>query len=81
MNIDLLTEFFMWLTILNIVFIIFFYVMIRFGFDLFYNTFIKSLYLGSKEEFNKIIVSLFMLYRMLIAVFALFPYLALLLIK
>ena len=81
MNIDLLTEFFMWFTILNIVFIIFFYVMIRFGFDLFYNTFIKSLYLGSKEEFNKIIVSLFMLYRMLIAVFALFPYLALLLIK
>ena len=81
MNIDLLTEFFMWFTILNIVFIIFFYVMIRFGFDLFYNTFIKSLYLGSKEEFNKIIVGLFMLYRMLIAVFALFPYLALLLIK
>ena len=81
MNIDLLTEFFMWLTILNIVFIIFFYVMIRFGFDLFYNTFIKSLYLGSKEEFNKIIVILFMLYRILIAIFALFPYLALLLIK
>ena len=81
MNIDLLTEFFMWLTILNIVFILLFYVVIRFGFDLIYNTFIKSLYLGSKEEFNKIIVSLFMLYRMLIAVFALFPYLALLLIK
>ena len=54
MNIDLLTDFFMWLTILNIVFIIFFYIMIRFGFDLVYNTFIKSFYLGTKEEFNKI---------------------------
>ena len=81
MNIDLLTEFFMWLTILNIVFILFFYVAIRFGFDLIYNTFIKSLYLGSKEEFNKIIVSLFVLYRLSTAFFAVFPYLALLLIK
>ena len=81
MNIDLLIEFFMWLTILNIVFIIFFYVMIRFGFDFFYNNFIKSLYLGSKEEFNKMIVSLFVLYRLSTGFFALFPYLALLLIK
>ena len=81
MNIDLLTEFFMWFTILNIVFIIFFYVMIRFGFNLVYNTFIKSFYLGTKEEFNKLIVSLFVLYRLSTVFFAVFPYLALLLIK
>ena len=83
MSIDLLTEFFMWFAIINFVMIIIFYLTIRFLFanDFIYNTFIKSMYLGTKEEFNKMIVSIFFLYRILFAFFALFPYLALLIIK
>ena len=83
MSIDLLTEFFMWFAIINFAMIIIFYLTIRFLFvnDFIYNTFIKSMYLGTKEEFNKMIVSIFFLYRILFAFFALFPYLTLLIIK
>ena len=83
MNIDILREFFMWFTVINIAMIIIFYLMIRLltANDFLYNTFIKSMYLGTKEEFNKMIVSIFFLYRILFAFFALFPYLALLIIK
>ena len=83
MSIDILTEFFMWFAIINFAMIIIFYLTIRFLFanDFIYNTFIKSMYLGTKEEFNKMIVSIFFLYRILFAFFALFPYLALLIIK
>ena len=83
MNIDILTEFFMWFTVINIAMIIIFYLTIRFLFvnDFIYNTFIKSMYLGTKEEFNKMIVSTFFLYRILFGFFALFPYLTLLIIK
>ena len=83
MSIDLLTEFFMWFAIINFVMIIIFYLTIRFLFanDFIYNTFIKSMYLGTKEEFNKMIVGIFFLYRILFGFFALFPYLTLLIIK
>ena len=83
MSIDILTEFFMWFAIINFAMIIIFYLTIRFLFvnDFIYNTFIKSMYLGTKEEFNKMIVSIFFLYRILFAFFALFPYLTLLIIK
>ena len=83
MSIDILTEFFMWFAIINFAMIIIFYLMIRLltANDFLYNTFIKSMYLGTKEEFNKMIVSNFFLYRILFAFFALFPYLALLIIK
>ena len=83
MNLELLTEFFMWFAIINFAMIIIFYLTIRFLFvnDFIYNTFIKSMYLGTKEEFNKMIVSTFFLYRILFGFFALFPYLTLLIIK
>ena len=83
MSIYIITEFFMWFAIINFAMIIIFYLTIRFLFvnDFIYNTFIKSMYLGTKEEFNKMIVSIFFLYRILFAFFALFPYLALLIIK
>ena len=83
MSIYILTEFFMWFAIINFAMIIIIYLTIRFLFvnDFIYNTFIKSMYLGTKEEFNKMIVSIFFLYRILFAFFALFPYLALLIIK
>ena len=83
MSIYILTEFFMWFAIINFAMIIIFYLTIRFLFvnDFIYNTFIKSMYLGTKEEFNKMIVSIFFLYRILFAFFAFFPYLTLLIIK
>ena len=83
MNLELLTEFFMWFAIINFAMIIIFYLTIRFLFvnDFIYNTFIKSMYLGTKKEFNKMIVSTFFLYRILFGFFALFPYLTLLIIK
>jgi len=64
MNIDILTEFFMWFAILNIAMIIIFYLIIRLltAKYFLYNTFIKSMYLGTKKEFNKVIVSTFFLY-------------------
>ena len=51
MSIDILTEFFMWFAIINFAMIIIFYLKIRFLFvnDFIYNTFIKSMYLGTKE--------------------------------
>ena len=83
MNIDILTEFFMWFAIINFAMIIIFYLMIRLltANDFIYNTFIKSMYLGTKEEFNKMIVSTFFLYRILFGFFSLFPYITLLIIK
>ncbi len=83
MNIDILTGFFMWFTVINIAMIIIFYLMIRLltANDFLYNTLIKSMYLGTKEEFNKMIVGIFFLYRILFGFFALFPYLTLLIIK
>ena len=82
MNIDILTEFFMWFTVINIAMIIIFYLMIRLltANDFLYKNFIKSMYLGTKEEFNKMIVSTFFLYRILFGFFALFPYVTLLII-
>ncbi len=83
MNINILTEFFMWFAIINFAMIIIFYLMIRLltANDFIYNTFIKSMYLGTKDEFNKMIVSTFFLYRILFGFFALFPYITLLIIK
>ena len=83
MNLELLEDFFMWFTIINFVMIVIFYLMIRslVIFDFLYNTFVKNMYLGTKEEFNKMIVSTFFLYRILFGFFALFPYLSILIIK
>ena len=83
MNLELLEDFFMWFTIINFVMIVIFYLMIRslVIFDFLYNTFVRNMYLGTKEEFNKMIVSTFFLYRILFGFFALFPYLTILIIK
>ena len=61
MNLELLEEFFMWFTIINFVMIVFFYLMIRslVSFDFLYNTFVKNMYMGTKEEFSKMIVGTF----------------------
>ena len=79
-DINLITDFFMWFSIINISIIILFYILLYFAFDFFYMPF-KIIYLGSKEEFNKSVVNIFFQYRMLTGFLAVFPYITLLIIN
>ena len=80
MNINLITDFFMWLSILNVSVIILFYALLYFAFDFVYMPY-KKIYMGSKEDFNKSLIQIFLQYRMLTGFFAIFPYITLLIIK
>ena len=80
MNINLITDFFMWLSIVNVSFIILFYALLYFAFDFVYMPF-KKIYMGSKEDFNKSLIQMFLQYRMLTGFFAIFPYITLLIIS
>ena len=80
MDINLITDFFMWLSILNVSVIILFYALLYFAFDFVYMPF-KKIYMGSKEDFNKSLIQMFLQYRMLTGFFAIFPYITLLIIK
>ena len=80
MDINLITDFFMWLSIVNVSFIILFYALLYFAFDFIYMPF-KKIYMGSKEDFNKSLIQMFLQYRMLTGFFAIFPYITLLIIK
>ena len=80
MDINIITDFFMWLTIVNVSFIIVFYALLYFAFDFVYMPF-KKIYMGSKEDFNKSLIQMFLQYRMLTGFFAIFPYITLLIIN
>ena len=80
MDINLITDFFMWLSIVNVSFIILFYALLYFAFDFVYMPF-KKIYMGSKEDFNKSLIRMFLQYRMLTGFFAIFPYITLLIIS
>ena len=80
MDINLITDFFMWLSIVNVSFIILFYALLYFAFDFVYMRF-KKIYMGSKEDFNKSLIQMFLQYRMLTGFFAIFPYITLLIIS
>jgi hypothetical protein len=80
MDINLITDFFMWLSIVNVSFIILFYALLYFAFDFVYMPF-KKIYMGSKEDFNKSLIQMFLQYRMLTGFFAIFPYITLLIIN
>ena len=80
MDISLMTDFFMWLSIVNVSFIILFYALLYFAFDFVYMPF-KKIYMGSKEDFNKSLILMFLQYRMLTGFFAIFPYITLLIIN
>ena len=80
MDINLITDFFMWLSILNVSVIILFYALLYFAFDFVYMPF-KKIYMGSKEDFNKSLILMFLQYRMLTGFFAIFPYITLLIIS
>ena len=79
MDINLITDFFMWLSIVNVSFIILFYALLYFAFDFVYMPY-KKIYMGSKEDFNKSLIQIFLQYRMLTGFFAIFPYITLLII-
>ena len=78
-DINLITDFFMWFSIINISIIILFYILLYFAFDLVYMPYKKNM--GSKEDFNKSLVNIFLQYRMLTGFFAIFPYITLLIIN
>ena len=80
MDINLITDFFMWLSILNVSVIILFYALLYFAFDFVYMPY-KKLYMGSKEDFNKTLIQIFLQYRILTGFFAIFPYITLLIIN
>jgi len=80
MDLNLITDFFMWLSIVNVSFIILFYALLYFAFDFVYMPF-KKIYMGSKEDFNKSLIQMFLQYRMLTGFFAIFPYITLLIIN
>ena len=80
MDINLITDFFMWLSIVNVSFIILFYALLYFAFDFVYMPY-KKVYMGSKEDFNKTLIQMFLQYRMLTGFFAIFPYITLLIIN
>ena len=80
MDINFITDFFMWLSILNVSVIILFYALVYFAFDFVYMPY-KKVYMGSKEDFNKTLIQMFLQYRMLTGFFAIFPYITLLIIN
>jgi hypothetical protein len=80
MDINLITDFFMWLSILNVSVIIIFHALMYFAFDFVYMPY-KKIYMGSKEDFNKSLIQIFLQYRMLTGFFAIFPYITLLIIN
>ena len=80
MDINLITDFFMWLLILNVSVIILFYAQLYFAFELLYKPY-KKIYMGSKEDFNKSLIQIFLQYRILTGFFAIFPYITLLIIN
>ena len=80
MDINLLTDFFMWFSIINVLLLIVMYTLIYFAFDFIYMFFMK-MYMGSKEDFNKLLINIFLLYRVLTGFFAIIPYITLLIIN
>ena len=80
LDINLVTDFFLWLVIINISLQLFIYAFLYFAFDFGY-MFWKKVYMGSKEDFNKLIVKIFLQYRILTLFFVLIPYISLLIIN
>ena len=80
LDINLLTDFFKWLLILNITMMLLIHAILYFVFDFVYK-FWKTVYMGSKEEFNNLIVKILLQYRIATFLFVFSPFLALLIIN
>ena len=81
MNIGFVTDFYIWLLILNISFILIFYILLSFGFNFIYIVTKKSNFMGTKEELNRLLWKIYLQYRALFVFFVLLPFIALLIIK
>ncbi len=79
MDIQTLTAFFMWCTILNVALLLFSSLMCICAGDWAYRIHSK-LFSISKETFNVVIYSFIALYKLLVIVFILIPYIALLIV-
>ena len=79
MDIQTLTTFFMWCTILNVALLLFSSLMCICAGDWAYRIHSK-LFSISRETFNVVIYSFIALYKLLVIVFILIPYIALLII-
>ena len=80
-DINVVTDFYMWLLILNISFILIRDIFISFGFNFIYMVIKKSNYIGSKEEINKLMWKIDLQYGALFVLFVIVPFIALLLIN
>ena len=79
MDIQTLTTFFMWCTILNVALLLFSSLMCICAADWAYRIHSK-LFSISRETFNVVIYSFIALYKLLVIVFILIPYIALLIV-
>jgi hypothetical protein len=80
MDINIIIDFFKWFSIINISVIILFYILLYFAFDFIYMPY-KKIYRGSKEDFNKSLIKIYLQYRIMTGFFAIIPYITLLIIK
>ena len=80
MTLDIITDFFKWCSIFNGLIIIISLIIFIFTSDFSYNN-NKRLFGGSKEEFKKTIYTVLLCYKMIVIVFNIVPYIALLIIN
>ena len=73
MTIIEIREFMGWCLILNICFLFIMYIFLHFFPDLVYGKY-KKIYMGTKEDFNKTIVKIFIQFRMLTFFFNFVPW-------
>ena len=80
MNFDIITEFFMWCTIINVS-IIFISVIVFSLFSNFSYKNNKNLFSGNQIEFKKVIYTILLYYKVLVIVFNIVPFLVLTIFK
>ncbi len=78
MSIDIYIDFFKWCSVINGFIIILSSIIFLFSSDYSYKN-NKKFFLGSKEEFNKTIYTILLYYTMIVIIFNIVPYIALLL--
>ena len=80
MNLDIMIDFFKWCSIFNGSIIIISLIIFAFSSNFSYNN-NEWLFGGSKEEFKKTIYTVLLCYKMLVIVFNIVPYVALIIIN
>ncbi|MDC0255725.1 hypothetical protein OAK75_12565 [Bacteriovoracales bacterium] len=81
MDIDKTTEFFKWCSIINGSLLILTALIMSFKLDLYYKIHQKVFFQGTKEEYSKAIFNMLAYWKIIVFVFNVVPYLALIIIK